>query len=75
MIDSVAPQFTILDSCEVKNGGCDKNADCSHDATSYDVVCTCKTGYTNVGKDGKVVCLGKLVTYCLTSHNNNIFQI
>lgn len=51
--------FDILDSCEVDNGGCGKNADCSHEKKSFSVVCVCKTGYTNVGKDGNVVCEGK----------------
>ena len=49
---------SILDSCNVNNGGCDKNADCSHDKTTFAVVCTCKTGYSNVGTDGIVKCDG-----------------
>ena len=50
--------FRVSDSCLVQNGGCDVNAACSHDAKCFAVVCTCKTGYTNVGKDVKVVCQG-----------------
>ena len=49
------------DACDVKNGGCDANALCSHDATTNEVVCTCKTGYTNTGTAPTVTCTGKLV--------------
>ena len=48
----------FVDSCDVDNGGCDKNADCCHDKHTHEVVCTCKTGYTNVGKGDKVKCKG-----------------
>ncbi|CAF4959852.1 unnamed protein product, partial [Rotaria socialis] len=44
------------DSCTVNNGGCDPNAACSHDGTTYAVICACKTGYTNTGSGSKVVC-------------------
>ena len=47
-----------IDSCNVNNGGCDKNAVCSHDKATFAVVCTCKTGYTNVGSDNTVKCDG-----------------
>lgn len=50
--------LAIIDSCDVDNGGCDKNADCSHQKKTFAVVCTCKMGYTNIGKDGKVECKG-----------------
>ena len=46
------------DSCNVNNGGCDKYATCSHDSTTFAVVCTCKTGYTNVGTGSTVKCEG-----------------
>ena len=48
----------FVDACEVKNGGCDCNAVCSHDSTTYAVVCTCKTGYTNTGSATNVTCTG-----------------
>ena len=50
---------SLSDSCNVNNGGCDKNADCSHDKGTFAVVCTCKTGYTNVGTGTTVKCDGK----------------
>ena len=50
-----------IDSCKVNNGECDKNAKCSHDQATFAVVCTCKTGYTNVGTDGKVKCEGNIL--------------
>lgn len=59
-------RFYHLDSCTVNNGGCDANAACTHDASTNAVVCTCKTGYTNVGTNGNVVCQGKIVAkHCL----------
>ena len=54
-----------LDSCKVNNGGCHKNADCSHDKTTFAVVCTCKTGYTNVGGKDRVICEGLRVWICI----------
>lgn len=48
----------FLDSCEVKNGGCDPNAVCSHDSKSNAVRCSCKGGYTNIGCAYAVVCKG-----------------
>lgn len=56
------PLLSFIDSCTVNNGGCDSNADCSHQTKTFAVVCTCKTGYTNVGKDGSVVCQGRVVS-------------
>ena len=50
----------ILDSCEVKNGGCDPNAACSHDSKSNAVRCSCKGGYTNIGCAYTVVCKGMI---------------
>lgn len=50
-----------IDSCLVKNGGCDKNADCSHDSKTNAVICTCKTGYTNTGSDSNVICTGTVL--------------
>lgn len=49
----------LVDACDVKNGGCDVNAACSHQNGSYAVVCTCKTGYTNTGSASTVNCTGK----------------
>ena len=49
----------ITDSCNVNNGGCDKNAACTHDSKTFAVICTCKTGYTNVGTEGVVKCEGQ----------------
>ena len=48
-----------VDTCQVKNGGCDGNAVCSHDGTSNAVVCTCKIGYTNAGSATNVTCTGE----------------
>ncbi len=48
----------ILDSCKVKNGGCDPNASCFHDTKTNAVQCRCKIGYTNTGSESKVVCTG-----------------
>ena len=53
--------FSIfVDACQVKNGGCDVNALCSHDATNNAVLCTCKAGYTNTGSGETVVCTGEV---------------
>ena len=54
-----------VDSCKVNNGGCDKHADCTHDSKTFAVVCTCKTGYTNVGTGGVVKCEGTLTCWKL----------
>jgi hypothetical protein len=48
----------VIDACEFNNGGCDANAQCSHDAQTNAVQCTCKTGFTNTGCSAKVVCTG-----------------
>lgn len=63
--------FNFSDSCTVSNGGCDPNAACSHDKDSNAVVCTCKTGYTNVGTDGTVVCKGEIIFYAYTLSNKH----
>ena len=47
------------DSCNVDNGNCDSYATCSHETSTFAVVCTCKTGYTNIGTERNVVCEGK----------------
>lgn len=52
--------FVHVDSCQVKNGGCDPNAVCSHERKTNEVACTCKTGYTNTSPTSTVVCTGKL---------------
>lgn len=58
--------IVFIDSCKVKNGGCDSNAICSHDSTTFDVKCTCKIGYTNTGSDSSVNCTGNYVrTVCI----------
>lgn len=46
------------DACEVSNGGCDRNAICSHEKNTNAVVCTCKTGYTDTLSGGGVSCTG-----------------
>ena len=58
IMKSISSVNILLDSCDVKNGGCGKYADCCHDPKTNEVVCKCKTGYTNVGKDGKTECKG-----------------
>ena len=45
----------------MNNGGCDTNAFCSHENKTFSVVCTCKTGYTNVGTAPSVVCTGQIM--------------
>ena len=52
---------------QVNNGGCEVNAICSHDKTTNDVKCTCKTGYTNTGSQTNINCTGmiRLLTYCV----------
>lgn len=47
----------FADSCLVKNGGCDVNAECSHDCTTNEVKCTCKTGYVQNGSGTNVTCI------------------
>ena len=59
LIIDFPPFFYIVDSCLVKNGGCDTNAVCSHHSKTNAVKCTCKTGYTNTGSESNVVCTGK----------------
>ncbi|CAF4634909.1 unnamed protein product, partial [Rotaria magnacalcarata] len=54
---SLLSTFPISDSCKVNNGGCDSNAACSHDASTNAIVCTCKSGYTNVPTGGVVTCI------------------
>ena len=49
-----------LDSCLVRNGGCDPNATCSHNAVSNGVQCTCNTGFKNIGVGSQVRCIGML---------------
>ena len=53
--------MNIIDSCLVKNGGCDCNAVCSHDSKTNAVLCNCKTGYTNTGSDSNVICTGMFI--------------
>ena len=50
----------IVDSCLVENGGCPTNAICSHSSRTFEVVCTCQTGYTNTGSAASVNCTGKV---------------
>ena len=52
---------SVVDSCLVKNGGCDANSNCSHESPSNAVICTCKTGYTNTGSAANVTCTGELL--------------
>ena len=51
--------FWSIESCLVNNGGCDSNADCSHDAATNAVKCTCKTGYVLHHAGSSAVCTGK----------------
>ena len=51
------------DSCDVKNGGCHKDASCSHDSVTNEVKCTCKTGFTDISNGSSVVCEGKLTSH------------
>ena len=53
----------LIDICDVNNGGCDTNAACSHDATTFAHKCTCKTGYSNTGSDFNVTCTGQKYIY------------
>lgn len=48
----------ILDSCEVDNGRCGNHAICSHETSTFAVVCTCDRGYTNIGVAPKFLCEG-----------------
>ena len=61
----------LLDSCQVNNGGCDKNAICSHVATTNEVTCTCRTGFTNTGSSTSVNCTGMThaLSLILPSHH------
>ena len=62
---SVRNEYTfprlIIDSCQVKNGACDVNSICSHENSTFAVVCTCKTGYTNTGSASNVTCTGETI--------------
>lgn len=49
-----------LDSCNVNNGGCDTNADCSHDSNTNAVVCSCKTGFVSNQNGTSLVCKGTI---------------
>lgn len=62
------------DSCNVNNGGCNSNATCSHDSTTYACTCTCKTGFVNTGSATNVVCSlapGNVIGYVKSSHINS----
>ena len=61
MNECVIDYFHFVDSCLVNNGECEKNAICSHDTTTFAVICTCKTGFTNVGSDANVTCQGSFI--------------
>lgn len=66
--------YLVTDSCKVKNGGCDQNALCSHADDTFDIVCKCKTGYTNTGSEKAVRCEGnKRVFYEKTLTNKYDF--
>lgn len=53
----------ILDSCLVNNGGCEKNAICSHDPKSNEVKCICKRGFTNTGTESVTNCTGMILVF------------
>ena len=63
------------DYCDVGNGGCDPNADCSHPKDSNAVTCTCKAGYAmDVPATGtQVVCKGISFKDYTTQENNILF--
>ena len=49
---------SFSDACQVSNGGCDPNANCSHEKNTNAVVCTCKTGYTDTLSGAGASCTG-----------------
>lgn len=51
----------VADTCLIRNGDCDVNANCSHAETTNEVKCTCKTGYTNTGSVFNVTCTGTVL--------------
>ena len=61
--DKIFLSLTFTDSCQVNNGECDVNADCSHDAATFAVKCTCKIGFTNTSTSSSAngSCTGKFV--------------
>jgi len=62
------------DSCKVNNGGCDPNATCSHDSTTYACKCTCNVGFVDTGLSGTVVCTlapGHVIAYLKSAHINS----
>ena len=61
-VSSTCSSFNAYtDSCQVNNGGCDANADCSHIPIDNAVKCTCKTGYVFIGTGTSTVCTGKKI--------------
>ena len=65
--------FILTDCCQVNNGGCDPNADCSHNPSTNAPVCTCRTGYVNTGSITNVVCTlprGRCVASVTPAHVN-----
>lgn len=65
--------FSLLDSCNINNGGCSANAMCSHDSVTYVAICLCKPGYTNVGSSSNVICTGQNLQW-IQMKQDNIFE-
>lgn len=59
--DSMYHFYMMTDECEINNGECGLNAACSHDPKTNAVVCTCQTGYTNIGTAPDVICAGNKI--------------
>lgn len=57
----------IADSCTIKNGGCGEHALCLHDPDSFAIVCACKVGYTNIGDEKIIKCVGMSSIWSSTS--------
>lgn len=49
----------------MNNGGCGNFASCSHDKTTFAVICACKKGFINVGNSSKFRCVGMYSKCCL----------
>ena len=47
----------FIDACLVDDGGCDCNADCSHETLTNEVKCTCNTGYVFDSAGSNAVCV------------------
>ena len=59
-LEHLSQCFSLSDSCQINNGGCNANAACSHDPSTNAIRCTCNSGYTNTGSSSKVICTGNV---------------